>query len=223
MRKTFNLIIAIALISLLCACNSNPFENVGNSLVDSDAKVSQSAQEDEGQESSTPEQTGDFEKGKCDGTVYESKFLGLGCDFGEGWAFFSDENIAELNGSSQNAIYDMIALGPNGTQNANVMLEKKSKEEIENLNLVKNFMQASEEVKASAEEMGATDWKYEIVSVEIDDEVYDAAQYSFNLNGSPICQTILAKKCSDYLVTVTVSADSKENAQKILDRFYIVK
>ncbi len=231
MKKTLNLIITIALTALLCACNSNPFEDVGSSLVDSDAKVSQSTQKDsqedakkdEEKDDSTQDQTGDFEKGKCNGTVYESKFLGLGCDLGEGWAFFGDENIAELNASSQKAIYDMIALGPSGSENANVMFEKKSSEEIENLNLVKNFMQSAEEIKSSAEGMGATNWKYEVVSVKIDGEIFDAAQYSFNLNGSPICQVIFAKKCDDYLATVTVSADSKENVQKTLDKFYIVK
>lgn len=42
----------------------------------------------------------EFEHGTVSGTAYSSKFLGLKADLGSGWTFFTDSELAKVNGVS---------------------------------------------------------------------------------------------------------------------------
>ena len=79
-----------------------------------------------------------YESGSMTGGVYRNEFLGIGCTLDESWTYYSDGEIASLNGidtasmsdeeiaellHSSSVIYDMYAMAESGLVTMNIVFE----------------------------------------------------------------------------------------------------
>lgn len=172
--------------------------------------------------------------GTNDGVAYESEFIGLGYRLNDGWSFYTDEQIKELNSatadmageeyqeliSEAELIYDMFAADADGLNNINVNLEKMNSVQLIALDIKQNFEAAMPIVKDAYENMGYTNFAYEISTAEIAGKEMDVAYTTAEINGVNLYQTLFAVKCNGYLANITVSTCFDNTTSQVIDNIY---
>lgn len=189
------------------------------------------------------EQTGgesseaEFSLGSASGLTYESEFIGIGCKLDEGWTFYTDAQIKELNDVTEdlageeyaeamknaNVVYDMYALGSNQADSVSVNLEKVNSVQLLTLDIKKNFETIYPSLKSTLENIGCTDISYEMGKVTIGDKEFDCMDISSQANGVKLYQKLVAKKCNGYLANITITTVNEDNTDDVIAKFYLVK
>lgn len=179
----------------------------------------------------------EFSMGNTDGTNYESSFIGLGYQLNEGWSFYTDEQIMELNNatadmageeyqelmSEATLIYDMFAADAEGLNNININLEKVNPVQLLALDLSQNFEAAVPTMETAYENMGYSNFVYEVSTAEIDGKEVDTLHITVSINDVNVYQTLFAVKCNGYLANVAVTTYFEDNTAQVLDRIYWVE
>lgn len=185
---------------------------------------------------STPKDE-EFALGEVKGNKYESDFIGLGFTLPEGWSFYTDEEIAELNNyvgdmADQNyldlmknatLVYDMMAASSSGTDNIMVVLEKKPNAVLKNLNLKQSLEASFNAFKSSFESMGYKNITHEITTVKIDGKTFDVMNIFGSVYGVKLQQSCILMKCNGYLATVTVTSVDEAGTAPLLENIYLLK
>lgn len=241
MKRISIIFLTLAMIVILCACNNQI--DVGGEIIndtsadsvsDTVSVVDTDAQTNENNATDT-EAGLDF--GKTEGNVYENAFIGIGCKLGEGWSFYSDEEINALNNlavgmmpeeaqellKEANLFYDMFATAADAMNNINVNLEKVNAVQLIGLDLAKNFELLVPTLKATYENAGYTNFNYEITEIEIEGKALVAMKASAEISGVNMYQLVFQKKCNGYLANVTITSYFDDVTETILDTFYLVK
>ena len=176
----------------------------------------------------------DLSFGAVEGNVYENDFIGIGCKLDDGWSFYSDEQIKELNNitadiageeymdlmEDANIIYDMYAIDSTQLNNITINLEKVNPVQLLALDIAKNFELTVGTMKSTYENMGYTNFNYEITEVTVDGKKMDAMNITAEANGYTIYQCLTAKKCNGYLANIVVSTYINNTTADLLDNFY---
>lgn len=226
MKKILALVLAVAIVFVFTACAENKD-------IRGDQTVNGSIVEDNNSASSEAE----FSLGSTDGLTYENKFIGLGCELDSGWAFYTDEQIKQLNNvvtdmageeyaeAMKNAsiVYDMYAVSNNQMDNINVNLEKINAVQLAVLDIAQNFKNVFPTLKQSLENMGYTNISYEVGTLKIGDRDFTSLNTTAQINDINMYQTIIAVKCNGYLANITVTTFNDNNVSDILAKFYTVK
>lgn len=228
MKKILALILALVTLFSLCACDGTPseedirgeqIENKGSS--ESDEIIGES----------------EFSLGSAKGTAYESKFIGIGCKFPEGWSFYDEEQMKELNELSadllddealkalKNAtvVQDMFAISADTFSNMNVTLEKVDPLQLATLNVAKNFEASAPTLIKTFTNAGINDVDYKIGSVTIDGKTFTTLEIKANAIITTMYQTLIGIKCNGYFATVTVTSNKKNTVKDLMECFYLVK
>ena len=232
MRKLTVLLIIAAIVLSFAACTSKSNtdirgEQIGGAISETDTSSTES------EESSEQE----FSLGSNDGAKYESKFLGLGCTLPEGWTFYDDAKIRELNKSTMDlagdeyaelmkdaqVVYDMFASDAQGVNNVNVALEKVDRLQLAALDIKKNYDNLVPTLKQSFENMGYTDIQYEIAEVTVDGKKYPALNFTAKIGDAVMYQTSISKKCNGYLASIAITTYNENTVSDILGKFYHIK
>ena len=175
------------------------------------------------------------EMGQITGLNYESGYIGIGCNLPEGWVFYTDEEIAALNGltaglmgdeyqqalQSADLLYDMHAANADGS-NTNVILEKGSALELLVLNLENYVDSVSPSVAEAMLSMGFETYECEKSYVTISGEQMVCIRGVGTLMGATIYQYSIPVKCSGHLATISVCAATEEALDEIVNCFYLV-
>ena len=189
--------------------------------------------EDEEEES----QEKSFAPGKVEGTVYESPFIGLGCTLEEGWFFYTDEQIRELNNFTEEVageeyqemlenarlVYDMFAANADETQTVTINLEKIHNMILSSVTVEDIFRQNMPMLEELFESMGYTNMQTELITVTIDGKDYSGMSWSGEVNGMVVYQKSIGIKCNGYLATLAVTSYNEDATDEILARFYVVE
>ena len=216
MKKLLAFMLAIMMLFTVTACGSISSEGE----VRGDQQTSEEA----------------YSAGSMDGLKYESSFIGIGCNLPEGWSFYTDEQIRELNNittevageeyekllQDAQVIYDMYAISGNQADTVNVNLEKVNSVALLAFDMADYYEQTVESIETAYNNMGATSFDYEIGKITIDGEEFDSMNIVAEINGTKLYQTAFAKKCSGYIANVTVTAIDESTVKDILDTFYVV-
>ena len=179
----------------------------------------------------------EFALGEVAGSKYESEFIGLGFTLPEGWNFYTDEEIAEMNNyvgdiagqdyrdllKNATVIYDMAAASPSQTDNVMVTLEKKPNSMLKNLNLAQTLEASFSVVKSSMENMGYRNLTHEVTTLTIDGETFTAMHITGTLSGMTMRQTSIVIKCNGYLASLAVTTFDAAGTAPLLDNIYILK
>lgn len=178
-----------------------------------------------------------FSMGKSAGLIYENAFIGLGCTLEEGWSFYTDEQIKQLNNFATDAagedfeelinnapiIYDMLAVDANQMNNINVNLEKVDQSVLSSVNLNDVFSQNLPMLEEALDNMGYVNVQSKLITVTIDGEDFSAINTSGEINGLGMYQKSIGVKCNGYLATITVTTYGEDTTNDILANFYVIE
>ena len=172
--------------------------------------------------------------GSNDGNVYESKFIGIGYQLDEDWSFYTDEQIMELNNATADlageeyqemlkdaeVVYDMFAVDENGLDNINVNLEKVNPIQLLALDIVRNYETVITMMQSAYENMGYSNFEYEICTINVDGKEVDAVRVSAEINDVQMYQVLFMKKCSGYAANIAVTTYFEDATAHVLDNIY---
>ncbi len=253
MKKLTAMLLALTMLFAFAACGSTPDEDEvrGEQVVNTteapspsedvtdapDADVTDAPEIDVTDAPETDLTEPEFSLGAVEGINYENKFIGIGCNLPSDWAFYTDEQIREINNlaadmagedfeeAMKNAtiVYDMLATSPDMASNINVNLEKVDPILLAVTDLSDYLEQSIPMIKQGLENMGATVTESEIGTVTIDGIAFDCLRITSNINGLTMCQLLFAIKCNGYIANLAISTTSEVELQEIIDCFYIVR
>lgn len=172
--------------------------------------------------------------GTNDGKVYENKFIGIGYKLNDGYTLYTDEQIKELNNmtsdmagneyrelmSNATIIYDMFAADSSGLNSINLNLEKLDDQQMAFLTIKQNFEAAVDIMEDTYNNLGCTNFKYDISTVEIDGREVDALYIEAEINGTNVYQTLFGVKCDGYLANIAVSTYFTNTTSDIINNIY---
>lgn len=172
--------------------------------------------------------------GQTEGISYKSSFIGIGCELASGWRFYTDAEIRQLNESAsilggdayedalKNAqvLYDMFAVGSNGMDNINVVLEKVDAKLLSKLDIRDNFEATIPTLKETFTNMGYRNIACSIDTFWFGGEELDCLQTTAVIEGTTIYQTIFSIKCNGYLASVSVTSYGTDRTNELLGYFY---
>ena len=179
----------------------------------------------------------EFSLGEVDSNKYESAFIGIGYRLNDGWTFYTDEQIQELNQyvegkADQNymdlvknadIVYDMMATSGAGTDNVLVTLEKRPNAQLDTLNLASSLEASFKAFKTSFENMGYKNITHEITTVTIDGKTFDAMHINASYGGMKMYQTCIVIKCNGYLATIAFTTFDEAGTAPLLQNLYLLK
>lgn len=222
MKRVLALLLALMVVFSFAACGADQEDVRGEQINNGSATAGSDAE---------------FSLGDTEGLTYENKFIGIGCTLENGWSFYSDEQIKQINNTTadmagdeyaeamKNAtvVYDMFATDANETNNMSVVLEKVNLVSLATFDAEKNFRNQFDLLKQTFENMGCTDVTFEIGTVRIDEEEHTCLNTSAQINGAKMYQKQVAIKCSGYIATITVTTFFEDTTEAIYAKFYAVK
>ncbi len=235
--KRFVAVISILalMLTLLAGCGGSGEENIGGTV--SQGAPAETPAVTPSEEPSAPaEEEAEFDTGVVVGGTYTNEFLGINLTLDNNWVFFSEQQMAELNGltadligdedikammESSGVVYDLYATSAATGAGINIV--------IEDLGLVYGTV-LSEEAYAEAsmgtlqtalESAGLTNVSCEKISVELCGEEHAAIGVSAtNLAGYDMYEIIVCYKLGSYMACITCSHDSKDGCLELIDLFY---
>jgi hypothetical protein len=184
----------------------------------------------------TPAPEPEFTLGTVNGSVYENTFIGIGCDLGSEWTYYSDEQIREQNNAAADLagedykqmmlnstiVYDMFAVHSNQVNTIVVNLEKVSSVQLAALNYKSYFEEAVPGLKQSLGNMGFVNITHSIGSVKIGSTDFTCLDVVSELGSFKMYQTLIAIKCNGYIACLTFSGDSAESVASAIACFYMI-
>ena len=232
MKRTMALLLsAMLLLAALGGCGGEeaPASEAPASLAPSTA-----VPETETPATDTPEESGeetaDIVRGSVENGVYTSEFTGLSIALPENWSAANDEMIASAVGvgmdSLQNiseeekaiavsgTVYDAMLLSPDQTENIMVMLE--------DLNTTAGTTLITAETYAgilhdSLADMTGMDYVVEDPeTVSLGGVDYVRMDSSVTVNSATISQTYLFRWVSDYMLTISITAQSAADCETLV-------
>lgn len=177
-----------------------------------------------------------FSMGDAEGLVYENDFIGLGCKLDEGWSFYTDEQIMELNNytadiageefeemlANAQVIYDMFAVDERQMNNINVNLEKIDNRLLMSVEVSDIYEQNLPMLKEIFNGMGYVNVQAELITVTIDGEEFSGMSLSGEINGLNVYQKSIGVKCVGYLASISVTTYMEDTTDDIFSKFYLV-
>ena len=227
MKKISVILFALILGATVYGCGSE--ENVRGEIT---GAVEEFTTEDSAEVEKAEEK--ELELGSVDGTIYENSFVGFGYQLNDGWSFYTDEQIRELNNATTEIageeyqelmkdatiIYDMFATDADGVNNINVNLEKVNTVQLIALDIAQNYEAVMPTMKTTYENMGYGNFQYEITTTDIDGKEVDSAYVTAEINGVVMYQALFAVKCNGYLANVAVTTFFEDTTAEVLENFY---
>ena len=218
MKKCLCVFLSILMLVTLCACDT---ENVRGEIVGGDQNQNQSEPE--------------FSLGKATGNTYKNDFLGISCTLTDGWAFFTDEQIRELNNlasdymdedvaeqlKNADVVYDMYAQNQAAGANMNINMQKLNVAQLVGLDIKTVLESQIGAIKSTYENMGCTDIQAVYQKVKVDGKDFDALRITGKMQGMDIYVLCFSFLRSNYLATVSLFSMQTDKIGDMLDYFTV--
>lgn len=213
MKKLFSMLLAVAMMLSLCLC----FAACGNLVP----------------EQILPSEEPEISMGSYSGNTYRNDFLGLSCTVPEGWEFYSEEQLLELNGfvgeyvseevqeqlKNANVVFDMFAQHPTEGSSINVNMEKLNAVQLISLDIQETLEAQIPGIESSYQEMGYTDVQVNSQKATIDGKEFDSLFVSAKVNGMDFVLVCFAFRKGNYLVNVSAGTLQMEKLNSLLGCF----
>ena len=169
-------------------------------------------------------------RGKVEGDAYINEYLNLRVDRPQGWAFYSEDQIAEMNGFTTEMfegtdIADIVAeagqstdmmMSDGGSNSLNLIIQP-SQSSLEKLTDEQIFQLSETTVEAQLTAVGWTIDKYEAVTMQVGGEERSVLHMAITASGVSFDEyQIWIRPSGDYMATLTLAAKDIE-VQPILD------
>ncbi len=218
MKKIISLLLVLITVLSLSACTGHiPKEEVDEFIKEiSDEQVFDS----------------DFLLGSVNGQTYRNEFIGLEFTADDGWEYLNYEEILKLNNPNSEPVFDdsedlfkntdfinPIYASNNTGSDVSFILEKLPNLDPSTYIAIDILEPLIPEMKKSYEESGATNFSYEIKNNTVDGKVVDTFVIECTINSMNMCQLIFTVPLPDYLVSISITAPSKSEAEDLLNNF----
>lgn len=232
MKKILCALLAILMLASLCACGSNDdTSNIRGEIIDGNTVPAATNPV----ETDPPETESTFSFGKTTGNTYQNEFLGISCTLPEDWAFYSDQQILEMNNltgefldedaaklmANATIIYDMMASQQTDGSSININLEKLNALQLLSLDIKAVLEAQIDIIVPTYENMGYTDVQAVSEKVTVDGKEYDSLRISAKIQGIDFYSTAFSFLKGNYLANVTVSSLVEDNTATYLSYFTI--
>ena len=205
---------------------------------ESGAEAEAAAEEsEEASEEETEEPAVEIKRGTIDGQTYENASIGVGITVPDGWTFYSDDEIAELNGIAKDMMddddlqaifeqagqyYDMMAVAEDQRSNINIILQPVDSGFLESKDYLKVALEQSEkQVAAALESAGLTDIQMTLdEGREFPVENFVSATVTGNYSGTPMTEKLVMCAVNGCLANITVSSTDSDLAESVISSFY---
>ena len=232
MKKSICLILSAILLFSLCVC----FTGCSQDDIRGDISTNNAGQEQNNTQGSTPKETEpELAMGKTTGGTYKSDFLGISCTIPEGWVFYTDEQILEMNNLTKDyldkdvadalknatLIYDMMATNLAEGGSISINMEKLSALQILSLDVKATLEGQIPAIKSAYENIGYTDINVQYQKVTVDGKQFDALKLSAKIQGNEFTVITFAFRKGSYLANVSVGTLQTDKMQDLLGCFKV--
>ena len=226
MKKIICLLLILVMLTGLCGCfGGQEVEDIRGDIVDGNTIPDTQPQEEE------PE----FSMGKATENTYRNDFLGISCTLPEQWAFYSEEQILQMNNyvgtvidedvaqqlKDAAIIYDMCAVNEAEGYSINVNLEKLNALQLIGLDIKQNLEAQIDTILSSYESMGYTDTTVTYAKIQVDGQEFDGLKLYGKIQGLDFFLEVFTFRKGSYLANVTVSSFETDQNETILSYFTI--
>ncbi len=179
---------------------------------------------------SSPVEKIDFSHGKVEGTVYTNDMISVKADFGEGWTYFTDDDLAAASGitdfskeqtdkafTSTGVVYDMYAANEDN-ENVNILFEDLELSNNSSLD-EQGYIDASMPTLKSQLEAQFTVDSIDQAKITFAGTESPCVKIALDVSGVKLYECQTYKKAGQYMCVITVTALSEEEAENILAKF----
>lgn len=172
----------------------------------------------------------EFKHGTVSGTTYTNELIGAKADFGEGWTFTSDEDLATMNGisdfsdenvesafSSTGVIYDMFVVNEEN-DNVNILFENLERSNNASLD-EQGYVDASLSTLKSQLEAQFTVDSIDQEKITFLGSEVPCLKIALEVAGTKLYEYQTYKKAGQYMCVFTATSFSAEGAQEIINKF----
>ena len=232
MKKILSCLLVIIMLLSLCACGSS-----GNSD-DVRGEIVTEGKKDDATEGNIIEETDaptekEFSLGKATGDTYRNEFLGVSFTLPEGWEFYSEQQMMQMNNlvgeymdedaaallENANIVYDMMASDPISGSSLNINLEKFSPVQILTMDVKAVLESQIATLITTYENMGYTDVQVNYEKITVDGNELDSIALTAKIQGIDFYSNIFAFKRGSYLANVAVGSLQTNEIDTILNNF----
>lgn len=219
MKRLSMILLALCLMLALVACGA------GN-------QTSSTANTPETTSAPETENVGTKEiRGKVEGDAYTNDYLNLCIERPQGWAFYTEDQIAEMNGFTtelfeETDIADIVAeagqqtdmmMSDSGSNSLNLIIQP-SQSALEKLTDEQIFQFSEKTVQDQLNAVGWTIDKYEAVTMQVGGEDRSVLHMAITANGVSFDEyQIWIRPSGDYMATLTLALQKDMDPQPVLD------
>ena len=177
----------------------------------------------------------DGAQGSVNGGVYTNEFAGIGCTLDETWTFYTEAQIAEINGfltegtsdeemrqlmEENQSVYDMYASSTDGLMTMNVVFQNMGL-------LFGTTMSAQDYVELSAEQLpdamgtyGFEDVTASVTTAEFAGAECPAIAITATVQDTPMYELLVCMKEGNYIYCVTLCSYTEDVTAQMAALFY---
>lgn len=222
MKRIFCLLLAAIMMISLCGClGDNKNDDVRGEIIDGNTI----------QDEKEP----GFSFGKTANNTYNNDFLGISCTLPAEWAFYTDEQILQLNNivgdyldedvaellEKATIIYDMYAINETEGSNMNINLEKLSTVQMISLDIKQTLEAQIHAIKSTYQNMGYTDTNVEYQKIKVDGKEFDGLKLTAKIQGIDFYASTFTFRKSNYLANITICSIQTDKTDTILSYFTV--
>lgn len=235
MKKLLVLLLCLALVLSFAACSPVTNDDVRGSVTQKPSVNNSDATD------STPDEDApEFSIGVNTGNKWENSYLGLGCELGEEFTFYDDDEIEELNRNTMASLgetlgddylesikdldffYDMYVTTEDASSTINVMIENHSALELVGFDAKKTIEQSLPSLKTSYEGMGYTNVQVSATTLTLAGKTFQAAKLTADFDDVTATAYSAMGRVGNHLYSIAIFSFDPVKLEELIDSFYVV-
>ena len=250
-KKLLVLFITLSMLVSVVACGTSEDDDVrgqinnGSSSQETESsenseientEVDTSTEETESTET-TENESPSLSLNNAKGSTYESNFIGIGWNLPEGWTFFDEEQLKQVNNitadliddeqiqaalESASLICDMYAMNSSTGDTINIQLEKLSG--LATLYDASSYVDASiSSLPSAMQSAGYTNVTIDKITITAAGKELPGLAISASYAGITIYEKLACIKVDNYMVCITTASATESTLDAIFANFYSLK
>lgn len=231
-RKLLSALLAALMLASFAGCSSKEPER-GSISNETGTKAQTADTTAAATDAATTEAKLDYTVPTTEGNTYTSKTLGVKLTLDEGWAFASDEDMAQLNQAVVSAVGDDYA---EQLKDADIIYDMSAANETTGDNISINFENlgaiygkvitpetyidlSKDTVKDMLTSMGCENVEMEVRDVDFAGQTEKALHVKTELSGVSVYELCVVKSCGDHMANITITTMLEDTTDAILAKF----